>query len=99
MCRAVSARALRLDFRHAPCLPVIHFTPSHCLAIPEGLRLVLYSLLVCLLKDHDGLNLVSTYFSKSCLVTSDDRPRAPVLASCVYYSGVALKAVVCFLWY
>ena len=89
--------AWRLELRPAPRIPVIHSTPPHCLALPEGLRLVLYSLLVCLLKDQDGLNLVWTYFSKSCLVSSDDRPGIPVLASCVYYSGVALKAVVCFL--
>jgi len=32
------------------------FTPPRCPALPEGLRLVWYSLLVCLLKDHqDGL--------------------------------------------
>ena len=73
------------EFRHVPCVPVIHSNPPLCLVLPGGLSLVLYSLLVCLLKDQDGLNLVSSSFSKSSLVTSEDRPRVPLLASCVLY--------------
>ena len=36
--------ARRLEFVSGPCIPVILFTPPPCPTLPEGLRLVLFSL-------------------------------------------------------
>lgn len=75
---ALQQMSWRLAFGQVPCVPVILFFPPRDPPITEGLRRVFYSLLVCLLRDQDGLKLVSASFSISCLVTYEDRPGVPV---------------------
>jgi hypothetical protein len=72
-----STWAWKLKCGHAPCVPVI-LSPPHCPALPEGLKKVLYSFRVCLLKDQDGLNSGLADFWREALAV-------PVLTSCRPY--------------
>ena len=65
------------------CTPPL-FYPTWKSETGVGLQLVWFS------KGYDGLNLVLTLSSKSCLVTAQDRSRVPLLALCMYYFVLGL---------
>lgn len=74
-----STQAWTLQCGRAPCIPVIFLTPPHCPALPEGLRMVLYSLLV-----QDGLNLGLADFWRQAICLS------VCLSQCWFHAGITL---------
>jgi len=51
---------------------------------------------VCLSNVCDGLNSLSVLSSESCLVTAEDTPGIPVMATFMYFFGTKSKALLYF---
>jgi hypothetical protein len=74
----------RLEFEPAQFIPVTLFTLPLCPALPEGQGLVVFWPLVCSLMNRDGLNSLSSSFSKSFWRLPKTGPGVSVLVSWRY---------------